>query len=56
MLVEDEADYATLLEIFLAEAKDYQFKIEKYYKLRDALLSLEKNTPDIIILDLHLLS
>lgn len=54
LIVEDDPDYALLLELFLSEAKDFHFTIEKTPRLASALQILETNTYDLIILDLTL--
>ncbi len=54
LIVEDDPDYALLLELFLSEARDFHFKIEKFNRLQAALDHLRTHGSDMIILDLTL--
>ncbi len=53
-IVEDDADYLLLLELFLSEAREFEFKIQKFSKLQDAIDSPQIQNSHLIILDLTL--
>jgi len=53
-LVEDDPDYALLLELFLSESRDYDFKTRKFHSLQDAIDQLNAAACDMLILDLTL--
>ncbi len=54
LIIEDDLDYLLLLELFLREASDFPFSLEKFSKLRDALERLDKGNVGLILLDLTL--
>ena len=49
LVVDDEKEIADVIELYL---KNEGFEVEKYYKGKDALNSIERKAPDLALLDI----